>query len=101
MLARFGPTAWSPSIATWLASHCRRLAAAARIASFRLRGGLHDGRAAHHDRARRIGAVALLHDRSVEPCCTRLMRSIGISSASAAICANTVSTPCPTADEPT
>ena len=28
------------------------------------------------------------------------MRSIGISSASAAICANTVSTPCPTADEP-
>ena len=32
---------------------------------------------------------------------SRLMRAIGMSSASAAICASTVSTPCPTDDEPT
>ncbi len=57
-------------------------------------------RAAHHQRARVIGAEALVHEgRRAMPhaeCVDRQRRA-----RRAAICANTVSSPCPNADEPT
>ena len=76
---------------------CRRLA---RSSAMKFCVGVEQRRTAHHHRARMIGAVAVadIGGRAVDD--TWLMRSIGISSASAAIWANTVSTPCPTADEP-
>ena len=79
--------------------HFSSVAASRRTSVEQLLCRLQDRRSAHYNRTRVIGAEALL-DQEVDPCRMRTW-SNGTDKASPAICANTVSSPCPSAEEPT